>query len=206
MYIAPPSGCGFCRELLNHGVTIESNSFEDNQDGFAFFETQKFERASQIYFAGTHDITIKSNEFHHIKNLYQMLAPRKLKFFAHWLPEDYFEGLSSPLIRVKLTNTAVRSEIIKVTVEKNSFIANHMVQPWISAQEYKGALLDISAVETDTHVVLDQNSFDDNFVRGGYTSLIYIQGPKITATSNIFYRSGQLDTTRFIRNEHPTMK
>ena len=42
-------------------------------------------------------------------------------------------------------------------------------------------------------------------IRGGEAALIYILGPKITATSNIFYRSGQLDTTKFTNSEHDTL-
>lgn len=84
--MTPADGCLFCANLLNHDVKITNNKFEDNQDGFVFWKQQTFERASQIFIRGTHDVLIKENTFIHMKSLLQALAPRKLPFFAHWLP------------------------------------------------------------------------------------------------------------------------
>ena len=90
-----------------------------------------------------------------------------------------------------------RANIISVKLSDNDFVNSHLVQPWIPEAEFKGALLEVEAVETNTEVILYKNRFDDNYVRGrsGQAALISIWGPKVTATSNDFFRSGQLDTT-----------
>ena len=50
------------------------------------------------------------------------------------------------------------------------------------------------------------NRFDDNYVRGGDAGLVYVKGGKFIAKSNIFYRSGQLDTFYYYKSKPYTFE
>ena len=83
-------------------------------------------RASCIYSRGTHNITIGHNNFYHNKNLYDVVAPQKLPYFAHWLPDDYFSHLQAPLIRIYMgKDIETLTDIKLITIKGNEFVGNH---------------------------------------------------------------------------------
>ena len=121
-----------------------------------------------------------------------------MPYFAAFLPDDYWASLQSPLIRLELTaGSELRVSPVILHVERNDFLANHLVQPWIPVGEFQGGLLQLESVTTNAELNFNSNQFDDNYVRGGDTALIYVQGPRIIAHGNTFYRSGALDTTTY---------
>ena len=95
---------------------------------------------------------------------------------------------------------------VDVHIAGNTFVGNHLVQPWVEEAHFKGGILEIDAVETNTQVQISGNLFDDNYVRGGEAGLIYIKGPKIITKNNSYYRSGSLDTTRYKQTAHPILQ
>lgn len=201
--------CTFCFELNHASIEISDNDFIDNQDGFQFYKQHELERASQIFVHSPSNVTISGNTIVNRKNNFAQLARQKLPYFAAYLPSDYFDCLQSPLVRIKIRSGAENMLIpVQVIFEKNDFLANYLVQPWINTEtsRFSGALLSINCESETTNADLhfNLNRFDDNFVRGGDAALIYVQGPSVKADSNIFFRSGSLDT--FMYNNIDTHK
>ena len=72
-----------------------------------------------------------------MKNMYEIAAPLGMPYFAAFLPDDYWECLQSPLIRLDLSDgSELRISPVKLWVERNDFLANHLVQPWIAGGEF----------------------------------------------------------------------
>ena len=63
-----------------------------------------------------------------MKNMYDLDAPEKLPYFAAFLPDNYFDSLQSPMIRLDLIKGTTHREYgLKMSIESNDFMGNHLV-------------------------------------------------------------------------------
>ena len=102
----------------------------------------------------------------------------------------------APLIRIKLQEgSELRNHTLNLDVQANKFVANHLTQPFVKELEFKGGLIQIDSDTTNGVLYFSSNQLEDNYVRGGDASLIYVQGLQIKAYDNKFFKSGSIDTT-----------
>lgn len=81
-----------------------------------------------------------------------------------------------------------------ITFVDNFFDTAVSMQPFIKSQEFKGALLQLESETLYCQVNWERNKVDDSYALGGDISMVYIEGAILNATSNLFRRTGHLNT------------
>lgn len=93
--------------------------------------------ASLLFSKGGSNFTIKNNTISHEPSAYYGTVSLVLLNYAHFLPENYFTSLRSPLMRLDIPDGQF------VNFIENNVTSIASVQPMFKVHEYSASLLQI---------------------------------------------------------------